>query len=98
MLVRLLDSAIGIFGVMIGMFGAMLTNVAQVAPSAPAENWTQLIGQYGLMGGLVLMLVYWGREREKALSERLNSAEDFIRDKLIGTIDANTQVMRELTE
>jgi hypothetical protein len=80
----------------IGFSGAMLAVLGQSA--APVESWTQVISQYGLMGGMVLLFVYWTREREKALSERLKASEDFIRDKLIQTINANTQAFQEFTE
>ena len=57
----------------------------------------QLAQQFGLSVALVLFFVWQGNKREKRMSDRLDSVEDFTRDKLTSVVEDNTSAMRDVT-
>jgi hypothetical protein len=52
----------------------------------------------GPIVGLVVFFVWWSFRRETAMSVRLTQVEDFVKDKLLSTLDRTTETISRNTD
>lgn len=75
----------------IGLLGLFMAMVGQAAPLETGA--LNVIEKYGVTAGLVLVFVWWTRQREVAMTARMQQNEDFIQNKLLDRVDKSTEVI-----
>ena len=76
------------------VIGVLGLSMAMIGQAAPVETSIfNVIEKYGVTAGLVLVFVWWTRQREVTMTARMEQNEDFIQNKLLERVDKSTEVI-----
>lgn len=85
-----------------GVFVAQLPGADDAIRAASAEGWVTVLfvvivlASFGTLGYLVKQTMKEAREREERASARIGQLEDFIRMKLMESLESNSIVMQKI--
>tara|TARA_R110002074_G_scaffold88538_2_gene195061 strand:+ start:2143 stop:2355 length:213 start_codon:yes stop_codon:yes gene_type:complete len=59
------------------------------------EALTELIQQYGIFSGISIYFIYQTRKDYKAVCDRLNTVEDYVKNTLVGLVSETKSVLED---
>ena len=73
--------------------------VLMLSQSVPVSNeWLDLVGRFGVPIVGIAVLIWWGRQREMAMTKRIQEIEDSRVSLLTTVIQRNTDAMNAVCE
>lgn len=91
---RMIDPAGQAIGACIAVISGRLGQAAPI----PGAEIIDVVKTYGIMSGLVIFFIYWSRQRESAMSDRMRQLEDFIHGKFTDALERNTAALNAIVD